>query len=90
MPQKNIVRGDHTVKSIAAASVIAKVERDKEMKILDRKYPGYSFAKHKGYGTKIHKDALLKLGPCPVHRMSYAPVRELINIRGSGIGFPKK
>jgi len=78
LPQKNVIRGDLTVKSIAAASIIAKVDRDREMQILDGKYPGYGFAKHKGYGTKIHKEALERLGPSPVHRMSYAPVKRLL------------
>lgn len=76
--QKNVVRGDLKVKSIAAASVIAKVERDKEMTMLDKKYPGYHFSKHKGYGTKVHKEALQKLGPCPAHRMTYAPIKALL------------
>ncbi len=73
--QKNIIRGDSKVKSIAAASVVAKVARDLHLKELDEKYPGYGFATHKGYGTKMHQAALAKLGPCAEHRMSYAPVK---------------
>lgn len=79
IPQKNVIRGDLNVKSIAAASIIAKVDRDKEMALLDRKYPGYGFAKHKGYATKVHKEALVRLGPSPVHRTSYAPIKALLH-----------
>lgn len=74
MPQKPIVKADLHVKTVAAASVIAKTERDREMALLDVMYPGYGLAKHKGYGTKVHKEALVRLGPCPIHRMTYAPV----------------
>lgn len=72
---RGIIRGDLKVKSIAAASVIAKVARDAHLAELDRAHPGYGFANHKGYGTKAHQDALRRLGPCPEHRMSYAPVK---------------
>ncbi len=75
MPQKAVVRGDARVKSVAAASVIAKTERDREMFRLDALHPGYGFAAHKGYGTKEHQAALAKLGPSPIHRLSYAPVK---------------
>jgi len=77
MPQKAVVQGDLHVKSVAAASVIAKVERDLEMHRLDAEHPGYGFAHHKGYGTKEHQAALAKLGPSPIHRMSYAPIKAL-------------
>lgn len=76
--QKNIIGGDRKVKSIAAASIIAKVSRDEHLKLLDQKYPGYGFARHKGYGTKLHQAALAKLGPCEEHRMSYAPIKNVI------------
>lgn len=79
MPQKAVIRGDATVKSIAAASVVAKVSRDIEMERLDAEHPGYGFARHKGYGTKEHQEALARLGPSPVHRLSYAPVKRAIS-----------
>lgn len=75
MPSKSIMHGDRLVKSIAAASVIAKVSRDLHMNELDAKFPGYGFAAHKGYGTKAHQAALDRLGPCEAHRRSYEPVR---------------
>ncbi|MCC7522918.1 ribonuclease HII [Candidatus Uhrbacteria bacterium] len=74
IPNKKIIGGDRYVKSIAAASVIAKVERDLEMEKLDQEYPGYGFANHKGYGTREHRESLKKLGPCAIHRMSYKPL----------------
>lgn len=77
MPQKAVIRGDLHVKSIAAASVIAKVARDAEMERLGAAHPGYGFGRHKGYGTKEHQEALARLGPSPIHRMSYAPVKKL-------------
>ena len=61
-----------------SASVLAKVTRDREMLALDKVYPGYGFAQHKGYGTKVHLQALHTLGPCAIHRRSYAPVRALL------------
>lgn len=81
MPQKNIIRGDSLVKSIAAASVIAKVSRDLRMEELDREHPGYGFAEHKGYGTKQHQQALALLGPSPIHRMSYAPLKKIMSAK---------
>lgn len=74
-PQKNIVHGDALSLSIAAASIVAKVSRDRFMIELDSQYPGYGFASHKGYGTPRHRAALDRLGPSPIHRFSYAPVR---------------
>ena len=71
---KAIVSGDAKVPAIAAASVLAKVTRDREMQALDSLYPGYGLAKHKGYPTKQHLEALAKLGPSPIHRKSFAPV----------------
>ncbi len=73
--QTPIVKGDSLSLTIAAASVIAKVTRDRWMCDLDRQHPGYGFAKHKGYGTRVHVEALEKLGPCPAHRRSFEPVR---------------
>jgi ribonuclease HII len=75
VPQKNIIRGDALVASIAAASILAKTERDRVICGLAREYPGYGFENHKGYGTKEHQSAIKKLGPCPIHRKSYAPVK---------------
>ena len=74
IPQKRIVKGDRLSVSIAAASIIAKVWRDRIMMELDGVYPEYGFAKHKGYGTRLHLDALRRLGPCPAHRRSFVPV----------------
>ena len=75
-PSRAIVRGDATVASIAAASILAKTHRDAVMVELDRRYPGYGFAENKGYGTAAHLAALEKLGPSPVHRKSFAPVKK--------------
>jgi ribonuclease HII len=72
---ETIVKGDGKSFSIAAASIIAKVMRDKIMEEYDREYSGYGFASHKGYGTKAHLNALQELGPCEIHRRSFAPVR---------------
>ena len=69
--EKPIIHGDALSYSIAAASILAKVTRDKEMEELDRLYPGYGFAQHKGYGTAAHIAALKALGPCPAHRRSF-------------------
>lgn len=73
--QKSIVRGDALCFSVAAASIVAKVRRDRLMAELDDLYPGYGFAQHKGYGTAQHLAALRSLGPCPIHRRTFAPVR---------------
>ncbi len=77
-PHRAIVRGDAACLSIAAASIVAKVARDSLMAALDAVYPGYSFVRHKGYGTRAHYEALCRLGPCLVHRRSYAPVAGVI------------
>lgn len=69
--ERGIIHGDALSYSIAAASVVAKVTRDHQMAELDEKYPGYHFAKHKGYGTREHIEALRALGPCPAHRRSF-------------------
>ena len=73
-----VVRGDQTVSAISAASILAKVARDEEMVTLDRLYPGYGFAQHKGYPTADHLQALQTLGPSPIHRRSFGPVNRLI------------
>jgi ribonuclease HII len=75
VPQTAIVRGDSLSFSIAAASVLAKVTRDRLMIGHDRSYPAYGFAKHKGYGTREHLAAIERHGPCPIHRMSFAPLK---------------
>lgn len=73
-----IVGGDGSVPSIGAASILAKVARDRLMCNLDQRFPGYGFAAHKGYPTRFHVEALQRLGPCPEHRRSFGPVRALI------------
>ena len=75
-----VIKGDSRVPAIAAASILAKVVRDREMIELDKQYPGYGLAKHKGYPTKAHRDALKRLGVSPIHRRSYGPVREQLNV----------
>ena len=73
-----VVRGDAVVDAISAASILAKVARDREMIDMDQRYPEYGFARHKGYGTRAHRDALLRFGPSPIHRLSFAPVRSAL------------
>lgn len=77
--QAYIVKGDSRVYLIAAASIVAKVTRDRMMLEFHQKYPQYSFDKHKGYGTMLHMKMLQKYGPCDIHRTSYAPVKRCIN-----------
>ena len=74
--QEAIIGGDKIVKTISAASIIAKVTRDKFMLGMHEKYPNYAFDKHKGYGTKIHLENLKKYGPCEIHRKSFGPVKK--------------
>ncbi len=74
-PQRSLPKGDSRVLSIAAASIIAKVTRDRLMVELERRYPGYGLERHKGYGTAGHQQALRQLGPCAEHRMTFQPVR---------------
>lgn len=74
-PAEAVVKGDSRVAAISAASILAKVTRDREMVELDKQFPGYGFADHKGYPTKVHMEALDKLGVTPIHRTSYAPVK---------------
>ncbi|MDN5924021.1 MAG: ribonuclease HII [Xanthomonadales bacterium] len=74
-PARALIGGDALEACISAASIVAKVERDRHLLALEQRYPGYGFAKHKGYGTREHLDALQRLGPCAEHRRSFAPVR---------------
>jgi ribonuclease HII len=80
IPQRSIVHGDALSFSIAAASIIAKTTRDRIMAELDAQYPGYGFARHKGYPVREHYDALDRLGACPVHRRSFGPVRKALGL----------
>ena len=77
-----VVKGDATVLSIAAASIVAKHHRDALMRELEERFPGYGFARHKGYPTKAHLQALARLGPCPHHRRTFKPVREICESQG--------
>jgi len=78
VPAEAIIGGDDKIQAISAASIVAKVVRDRLMAMLDVQYPGFHFAKHKGYGTKQHMDALQEYGPTPIHRRSFAPVAKLL------------
>ena len=78
LPQKGIIKGDSLCYSIACASIIAKVTRDRLMVDFDSTYPGYGLARHKGYATRAHRDCLRRLGPSPIHRCSFRPVRDMI------------
>ena len=77
-PSEAIVKGDLTVPCISAASILAKVTRDREMIVLDKDFPGYGLAQHKGYPTQVHMEALKKLGPSSIHRRSFGPVAALL------------
>lgn len=79
IPADYMIKGDAKSEGVAAASILAKVTRDRQIEEDSKKYPEYSFDKHKGYGTKVHKEALEKHGPCEIHRMSYKPVRISMN-----------
>lgn len=79
LPQLNIEQESHTkadqkIVSVAAASILAKVERDSQLQKLDAEYPAYQFASNKGYGTQAHRDAIEQVGPCPIHRHTFAPI----------------
>ncbi|MGD2177635.1 MAG: ribonuclease HII [Anaerolineae bacterium] len=78
LPQRVLPKADCRCLTVAAASIVAKVERDRRMIALDEDYPGYGFARHKGYGTRQHREALRRLGPAPIHRMSWRPIRQRI------------
>ncbi len=84
LPQRAIIKGDVSCLSIAAASIIAKVTRDRLMVQLHEQYPAYGFAQHKGYGTEAHLAALREYGVSPIHRRTFAPVRELLGLFTSG------
>lgn len=94
LQQETVVGGDGRVKSIAAASIVAKVTRDRMIFEYDKQYPQYGLAQHKGYGTKVHMEALRKYGPTPIHRMSFKPVLlslpENVNKRFSNVLKPKR
>ncbi len=75
LPQRVLFHADTLCLSVAAASIVAKVARDRTMVELDAQYPGYGFAQHKGYGTRQHRQALAQLGPCAIHRMTFEPVK---------------
>ncbi len=76
-----IIKGDESEPAIAAASILAKVARDREMQLMEQDYPGYGFAQHKGYPTKSHQQALLELGVTEIHRRSFKPVQMALNAR---------
>ena len=78
MPSISMIKGDAKSASIAAASIIAKVTRDRMMDLYDKQYPVYGFAQHKGYGTAQHVAAIRQYGPCPIHRCSFEPIRSMI------------
>lgn len=83
MPAEAVVKGDSKVPAIAAASILAKVSRDREMAAFELIYPGYGIGGHKGYPTPVHLEALARLGPTPIHRRSFAPVRLAYEARES-------
>jgi ribonuclease HII len=76
-----VVGGDDKVPAISAASILAKVCRDAEMCLAEQAFPGYGFASHKGYGTRAHREAIVLLGPCLIHRKSFEPVKSLLSAR---------
>ena len=83
-PGESVIRGDQIIPAVSAASILAKVSRDRQMVWLDRRYPQYGFSRHKGYPTRFHRSALETLGPTPEHRMSYAWVdkSKVAHLRG--------
>lgn len=84
LPCRAVVRGDSQVPAISAASILAKTARDAQMLALDAVFPGYGFARHKGYPTPEHLEAITRLGPCAIHRRSFAPVRAAAGAAGAG------
>jgi ribonuclease HII len=85
MEQQTLIQGDRLNPAIAAASIMAKVWRDRLMVRLDRRYPGYGIASHKGYGSRFHQQALHELGPCPQHRLSFAPCQRALKFKEIGV-----
>lgn len=83
LPQTPIVHGDARSLSIACASIVAKVARDRMLVRLDGRFPGYDLAQNKGYGTAAHLAALIRLGPCPIHRRTFAPVRAVLDMEAA-------
>jgi ribonuclease HII len=81
-PQSGWVKGDSFIHCVAAASILAKVHRDALMEVLDCEYPSYGFARHKGYGTALHLEALRQHGPCAAHRRSFEPIRRILAEKG--------
>jgi ribonuclease HII len=87
IPQKAVIGGDALCFAIAAASILAKVERDRLMQEFHSMYPQYEFARHKGYGTQLHRDRIKEFGPCPIHRRTFAGVKEhLSRLPDAGAG----
>ena len=80
LPAQAVVKGDSLVAEISAASILAKVARDQEMEALDKMYPEYAFAQHKGYPTKLHLEKLAELGPLSEYRRSFSPVKKALGI----------
>lgn len=80
MPSQSVIKGDARVEEISAASIIAKVTRDREMEVLDKEFPQFGFAKHKGYPTKLHMEMIEKFGVTPYHRRSFKPVKAALNL----------
>jgi ribonuclease HII len=86
VPSAPVIKGDSKVPAIAAASILAKVSRDREMSAFELIYPGYGIGGHKGYSTPVHLEALARLGPTPIHRRSFAPVRAAYEAREGLVG----
>lgn len=86
VPYQSVIHGDSLSASIAAASIIAKVTRDRLMTEYDAAYPRYGFAVHKGYLTQLHQEAIRTYGPCPIHRRSFEPIKTLVNAKKTSIG----
>ncbi|MBA1201343.1 ribonuclease HII [Pseudomonas capeferrum] len=86
VPAAPVIKGDSQVPAIAAASILAKVSRDREMSAFELIYPGYGMGGHKGYPTPVHLEALARLGPTPIHRRSFAPVRAALEAREGVVG----
>ena len=85
-----IVKGDLSEPCISAASILAKEYRDRQMLLLDQRYPQYQFARHKGYPTQLHRDLLKKHGACAAHRQSFKPVKDVLSEIADNVGFPAK